>query len=159
MRTPNTQTPESANSGISPVKSASVYRWREVAIAIADCLPESRRSRCDTRSRPLTLARNLVLANSRIWPEGGGLPHRASQFAGKFSKCSATSGLSSQISGEVLNRFLSIFRDRIFDSNVDRGMPNLAAAPLGPNIRPRLSFRAASIISFSCATSLCGSSI
>ena len=67
---------------ISNEKSASVYRWREVAIA--DCLPESRRRRCDTRSRPLALARNLVLANSRIWPEGGGFPHCASQFAAKF---------------------------------------------------------------------------
>jgi hypothetical protein len=38
-------------------------------------------------------------------------------------------------------------------------MLNLAAAPLGPNIRPRLSFRAASIISFSYARSLRGSSI
>jgi hypothetical protein len=33
---------------ISNDKSASVYRWREVAIAIADSLPESRRSGCDT---------------------------------------------------------------------------------------------------------------
>jgi hypothetical protein len=35
----------------------------------------------------LTLARNLVLGNTndhRIWPEGGGFPHRASQFATKF---------------------------------------------------------------------------
>jgi len=36
----------------------------------------------------------------------------------------------------VLNRFLSIFSDLIFDSRVDRGMPNLAAAPFGPNMRP-----------------------
>src|SRR6266704_2995699 len=66
---------------------------------------------------------------------------------------------SPQISDKVLKPFLSIFGDRIFDSNVDRGMPNLAAAPLGPNIRPRLSFRAASIMSFSCSSSLPGSSI
>jgi hypothetical protein len=35
----------------------------------------------------LTLARNLVFGNSidrRIWPEGGGFPHCASQFAAKF---------------------------------------------------------------------------
>ena len=51
-----------------------------------------------------------------------------------------------------LKRFLSIFSDRIFDSSVDRGMPNLAAAPVAPNTRPRLSFRAASIMLFSCAT-------
>jgi len=37
-------------------------------------------------------------------------------------------------------------------------MPNLAAAPVGPNTRPRLSLRAASIMSFSCARSLRGSS-
>src|SRR6266436_9320024 len=43
---------------------------------------------------------------------------------------------------QTLKRFLLIFSDRIFDSNVDRGIPNFAAAPLGPNIRPRLSFRA-----------------
>src|SRR5256884_9634182 len=36
---------------------------------------------------------------------------------------------SPQISDKVLKPFLSIFGDRIFDSNVDRGMPNLAAAP------------------------------
>src|SRR6202021_1047226 len=68
-------------------------------------------------------------------------------------------GGSPQISGEVRKRFLSIFSDLIFDSSVDRGMPNLAAAPVGPNIRPRLSFRAASIISFSCVRSFRGSSI
>jgi hypothetical protein len=61
---------------------------------------------------------------------------------------------SPHVSGEVLKRFLSIFSDLILDSSVDRGMPNLAAAPLGPNIRPLLSFRAASIRSFSCARSL-----
>ena len=66
---------------------------------------------------------------------------------------------SPQISDKVLKPFLSIFGDRIFDSNVDRGMPNLAAAPLGPNIRPRLSFSAASIMSFSCSSSLRGRSI
>src|ERR1700681_3080327 len=59
----------------------------------------------------------------------------------------------------ALKRLLLIFSDRIFDSRVDRGIPNLTAAPVGPNIRPRLSFRAASIISFSCASRLRGSSI
>src|SRR5262249_7961909 len=65
---------------------------------------------------------------------------------------------SAQVSGEVLKRFLSIFRDRIFDSSVDRGMPNLAAAPVGPDTRPPVSFSAASIMSFSCTRSLRGSS-
>ena len=44
---------------------------------------------------------------------------------------------SRQPSGSVLNRFLSILSALIFDSSVDRGMPNLAAAPVGPNTRPR----------------------
>src|SRR6266403_261226 len=59
----------------------------------------------------------------------------------------------------VLKRFLSILSERIFDSNVDRGMPNLAAAPAAPNTLPPLSFRAASIMFFSCAISLRESSI
>src|SRR5947208_15925842 len=66
---------------------------------------------------------------------------------------------SPQISDKVLKRFLSIFSDLIFDSSVDRGMPNLAAAPVGPNTRPRLASRASSIMFFSCSSSLRGSSI
>src|SRR5262249_14257727 len=49
----------------------------------------------------------------------------------------------------ALKRFLLIFSDLILCSNVDRGMPSLAAAPAGPYTRPPLSRRAASIISFS----------
>src|SRR5208282_2803648 len=71
------------------------------------------------------------------------------QFAGKKSRNSL---LFFEGYG-VLKRFLLIFNDLIFDSRVDRGMPSLAAAPDGPNTRPPLSFRAASIISFSCAAS------
>ena len=56
-----------------------------------------------------------------------------------------------QISDKVLKRFLSILSDLIFDSSVDRGMPNFAAAPVGPNTRPRLAFRASSIMFFSCS--------
>src|SRR4029077_6364609 len=89
--------------------------------------------------------------------------HGAKVFApGRFVTASLPDRISDkspQVSGEVLKRFLSIFSDRIFDSSVDRGMPNLAAAPVGPDIRPRLSFSPASIISFSCAKSLPGSSI
>src|SRR5579863_9158428 len=48
-----------------------------------------------------------------------------------------------------LNRFLLIFKALILWSRVDGGIPSLAAAPEGPEIRPRLSARAASIISFS----------
>src|SRR5439155_816939 len=66
---------------------------------------------------------------------------------------------SPQLSRFVLKRFLSIFSNLIFDSSVDRGMPNLAAAPVGPNTRPRLAFRASSIMFFSCSSSLRGSSI
>src|SRR6266403_5871510 len=64
-----------------------------------------------------------------------------------------------QIAYRVLKRFLSIFSDLILDSSVDRGMPNLAAAPVAPNTRPRLSSKASSIMFFSCASSLRGSSL
>src|SRR5258705_13121733 len=66
---------------------------------------------------------------------------------------------SPQLSGSILKRFLSIFSILILDSSVDRGTPNFAAAPVGPNIRPRLVFRASSIMFFSCALSLRGSSM
>src|SRR6267154_2991654 len=66
---------------------------------------------------------------------------------------------SRQPSGSVLNRFLSILSALIFDSRVDRRFPNLAAAPVGPNTRPWLAFRASSIMFFSCASSLRGSSM
>jgi len=46
---------------------------------------------------------------------------------------------------------LLILSDRIFDSSVDRAIPSLAAAPVGPNIRPWHSRRASSMISFSVA--------
>jgi hypothetical protein len=66
---------------------------------------------------------------------------------------------SSQNAGETLKRFLPIFSNRIFDSSVDGAMRNLAAVPVGPNTRPPLSFRAASIMSISSAWSLQESSI
>ena len=50
-----------------------------------------------------------------------------------FGKRSQTPGDGRpHVSGSTLKRFLSIFNERIFDSSVDRGMPNLAAAPVGP---------------------------
>src|SRR5258708_27882277 len=52
----------------------------------------------------------------------------------------------------ALNRYLLIFKRLIFDSRVCAGSPSLAAAPAGPEIRPWLSAKAASIISFSCLT-------
>ncbi len=58
-----------------------------------------------------------------------------------------------QVSGRDLKRFLLIFSERIFDSSVDRAIPSWTAAPLGPETRPPVSFRAASIIFFSCAFS------
>ena len=66
---------------------------------------------------------------------------------------------SHQFSGSVVKRFLSIFSALILNSGVDRGMPNLAAAPTGPNTRPELPFRASSMMFFSCASSLRGSSM
>ena len=55
---------------------------------------------------------------------------------------------------QVLKRFLLIFNDRIFDSMVDRGIPSLTAAPVGPATRPPVSFSAISIMSFSCSRNL-----
>ena len=48
-----------------------------------------------------------------------------------------------------LNRCLLIFNDRILDSRVVDGIPSFLAAPEGPDTRPRVSARAASIIFFS----------
>ena len=48
-----------------------------------------------------------------------------------------------------INWCLLIPRLLIFASSVVRGIPSLPAAPDGPDIRPRLSSRAASIISLS----------
>src|SRR5215831_8259458 len=48
-----------------------------------------------------------------------------------------------------LDPYLSMPSRRIFDSSVWRGIPSFAAAPEGPEIRPRVSARAASIISTS----------
>src|SRR6202021_1806169 len=55
---------------------------------------------------------------------------------------------------QILKRFLLILNDRIFDSMVDRGIPNLTAAPVGPDTRPPVSFSAVSIMSFSCSRNL-----
>ena len=76
-------------------------------------------------------------------------PKTSAQFLGSGSP---------QVPGIGLKRCLSIFSDRIFDSRVDRGIPKLTAAPVGPDMRPRVSFSAASIMSFSCTRSLRGSS-
>src|SRR4051812_19242467 len=59
---------------------------------------------------------------------------------------------------ETLKRFLSILRVLIFESKVDRAIPNLAAAPEGPKTCPRDSVRAASIACFSSSATLCRSS-
>ena len=64
------------------------------------------------------------------------------------------------VEGSVaLKRFLLIFSDLIFESSVDPGIPSLAAAPDGPETRPPLSRRAASIISFSWEASFRVSSV
>src|SRR6266700_4240282 len=49
------------------------------------------------------------------------------------------------------NKCLLIFRVFILDSRVDAGMPSRAAAPSGPAIRPRVSFKTASICAFCCS--------
>src|SRR5258707_10596170 len=60
--------------------------------------------------------------------------------------------LGGQSACGTLNRYLLIFNRLIFESRVRASSPSLAAAPAGPEIRPWLSARAASIISFSCLT-------
>src|SRR5271168_905501 len=57
-----------------------------------------------------------------------------------------------QSPGGALNRYLLIFKRLIFESRVFAGRPSFAAAPPAPEIRPWLSFSAASIISLSCRT-------
>src|ERR1700751_833387 len=59
---------------------------------------------------------------------------------------------------KTLKGFLSILRVLIFESKVDRAIPNLAAAPEAPKTRPRDSVRAASIACFSSSAILCRSS-
>jgi hypothetical protein len=49
----------------------------------------------------------------------------------------------------LLKRCLLIFSNLIFDSSVDPAIPNLAAAPDGPDTFPPLSANAASIIALS----------
>lgn len=93
---------------------------------------------------------------------GASLPVRAGRHVGNANQgpCGVMTlrlCKGPQLFGFVLKRFLSIFSDLIFDSNVDRGTPNLTAAPVAPDTRPRLPFRASSIIFFSCASSLRGS--
>src|SRR5258708_3684288 len=60
---------------------------------------------------------------------------------------------SNQLACGTLNRYLLIPRRLIFESRVRVGSPRLAAAPVGPEMRPWLSASAASIIPFSCLSS------
>src|SRR5580698_6206410 len=78
----------------------------------------------------------LVL-NCEELPSGG---ENAGRFAGPRPNQSARG---------TLNRNLSIPSRLIFASSVCVGRASLAAAPVGPEIRPRLSASAASIISLS----------
>src|SRR4029453_452181 len=49
------------------------------------------------------------------------------------------------------NKCLLILRLLILDSSVDAGMPRTAAAPSGPEIRPRVSFKTVSMRAFCCS--------
>src|SRR5258708_31526168 len=64
---------------------------------------------------------------------------------------SRDSNENAQVPDGCLKRFLLMLSDRIFDSSVDRAIPNLAAAPDGPNIRPWDDRSASSMISLSVA--------
>src|SRR5262249_57682559 len=69
---------------------------------------------------------------------------------GEFSVGRAAHAPPSQ---ERLNRALLILSALIFDSSVEGGMPSRAAAPAGPDTRPFVAARAASIRSRSRVTS------
>jgi hypothetical protein len=56
-----------------------------------------------------------------------------------------------QSPGHVLKRWRGMPRALIFDSSVCRGRPSLAAAPAGPDTRPRHSAKAASMRARSCS--------
>ena len=56
--------------------------------------------------------------------------------------------------GWDLNRYLSIRRRLILESRVEVDSPSLAAAPCGPDTRPRLWASAASMASFSWASNM-----
>src|SRR5215475_4610684 len=73
--------------------------------------------------------------------------------AGPVSGCVRGAG-GAACSAGTLNWCLLILRARIFDSSVEAGRPSLKAAPDGPDTRPRVSARAASITAFSSAASL-----
>src|SRR5271163_911854 len=93
------------------------------------------------RGHPQSLVAAEVTVDSG--PEFSGIPvwrGNAVVSAGDQSPCG------------TLNRYLLIFKRLIFESRVFAGRLSLAAAPPGPEIRPWLSFNAASIISFSCRT-------
>src|SRR5271170_7511325 len=93
------------------------------------------------RGHPQSLVATEVTVDSG--PEFSGIPvwrGNAVVSAGDQSPCG------------TLNRYLLIFKRLIFESRVFAGRPSFAAAPPAPEIRPWLSFSAASIISFSCRT-------
>jgi len=58
-------------------------------------------------------------------------------------------GASQPFAARCLKRLLSIRKERIFDSSVERGMPRRAAAPAGPKTLPPHSRSASSMIVFS----------
>src|SRR5271163_3491701 len=93
------------------------------------------------RGHPQSLVAAEVTVDSG--PEFSGIPvwgGNADVSAGDQSPCG------------TLNRYLLIFRRLIFESRVFAGRPSFAAAPPDPEIRPWLSFNAASMISFSYRT-------
>src|SRR5205085_10630519 len=64
-------------------------------------------------------------------------------------------GLPRRSYSAPLNLCFSMRSARILDSSVEGGIESLAAAPSGPDTRPRVAVKAASIIDLSCVTSDC----
>jgi hypothetical protein len=89
-------------------------------------------------------------------PFGPESTHSDSISVPRMCSCSASAKVMSgfarcvrDFSGQFLKRYLLIFKTRIFDSRVEAGTPNLAAAPRGPATRPPVSASAASMACFS----------
>jgi hypothetical protein len=72
--------------------------------------------------------------------------HTARDLPVPYGRCQGR-----QSACRVLKRWRGMSRALIFDSSVCRGRPSLAAAPEGPDTRPRHSANAASIRVRSCA--------
>ena len=116
-------------------------------------LPRECRARCDRRTPQAGLVGSRqqgpgreVMGLRRQLPRQPAAPSVVAQPAVRRDESAAAGDA-------VRKRYWLMPRFAIFDSSVCRGIPSFAAAPDGPEIRPRLSASAASMISLSCSGS------